>query len=1134
MRKNKSMLTKTIFYGIGVSLFIGSLVVPLGIDILSQNVVNNPLVRENASDNKGIKIAKNSSVDADLKEKPFALSPTAVNQDLGELFNIDVNGELSVKNKPNLENYLEIYDGKLDLNKLGDKVEVISSWCFDRLENLSEITISKSVTEIGNDAFFSCKSLKKVTFAENSLLREIGHRAFGNDNNLKSVSAIPSSVTNIGMDAFMNCVNLEKITFAENSQLNEIGQYAFSSTKLKNITIPDLVTTIGEGAFNNCGYLEKVIFNEDSKLKIISSNIFLDCKELNDINIPDSVVEIGGKAFENCKKLVNIKICNLLNLKSIGNFAFRGAGLESVIIPKNVTYIGVSAFANCDSLKEVTFMGTEKRDIDLGKDVFVGDKVERFLFESQALLDALKNKSDAGIDEKKCELIQISKNDFEINGDVLTGVKGEKIKKISTLNLSDLFNDGSLSSIGDNAFENYINLESITLPTSLTKIGNRAFEGCKTLKSVNFSDLTKLESIGESAFFKCKSLGKIDIPLSVTTICLQAFQWCSELKEVSFGKDSQIQTISNSVFSGCKSLKSIRIPNLVTKIEKNSFLNCKNLENVDFGDKLCEIDNFAFHNTGLKSVIIPKSVTNIGEGAFGECTSLKEVTFMGTEKRDIDLGKDVFVGDKVERFLFESQALLDAFLKNKSGAGIDEKKCFVMVAEGYFSLNNGCLSVNLQSQPGVKEQRTLDLKKLFEEKGVNGICDGAFQEYQNLTKIILPTSLTKIGNTAFNGCKSLADVNFDDLINLKTIGDSAFSYTCLDSITIPNKVDSIGVNAFLGCKNLKKVTIPQSVKKIDAGAFSDCNNLKTVRFEGDWGDLNQCSIDLKAFSGLSNISKIYVDKPEYVEPLRKKLAGELKDKVVVFSSVTLDQAVGVDKKGLLEVNNAENLRKYLAANFKVLDLTDLKCVSNLKEIDANVFSDNNITYEQMKSIVIPDNAAAIENVSLPESVAIVNKSPVLFNSYVNFKKSNFNIAFLNLSILKNDENKDFITIANGTFDGFTDITSVVIPASITDIGANAFSGCTSLKEVTFMGKNRGITIGENAFMKDRVEKFLFEDQALLGALKNKSDAGIDPVKCSLITSGLSDGAIVGITLATIFASVCFTLGIIVLFKRKSK
>ena len=177
MRKNKSMLTKTVFYGLGISLIIGSLVVPLRI---KPDVANNTLVGTNAFGDEEIKIAKNSLVDFDLIEHPSVLSPIVVNQDLVDLFSIDKDGKLSVKDKPNLENYLKSHDGKLDFNELGNGVKIIGDKCFRNISNLHTVTISASVKEIGPWAFSGCEWLSEVVFTKDSKLEKINQSAFQN------------------------------------------------------------------------------------------------------------------------------------------------------------------------------------------------------------------------------------------------------------------------------------------------------------------------------------------------------------------------------------------------------------------------------------------------------------------------------------------------------------------------------------------------------------------------------------------------------------------------------------------------------------------------------------------------------------------------------------------------------------------------------------------------------------------------------------------------------------------------------------------------------------------------------------------------------------------------------------------
>jgi hypothetical protein len=109
-----------------------------------------------------------------------------------------------------------------------------------------------------------------------------------------------------------------------------------------------------------------------------------------------------------------------------------------------------------------------------------------------------------------------------------------------------------------------------------------------------------------------------------------------------------------------------------------------------------------------------------------------------------------------------------------------------------------------------------------------------------ITGIVLPSSLTSIGEFAFVVCTGLTSVTIPD--GVTSIGELAF-YGCtgLTSITIPNSVTSIGGYAFYGCTGLTSVTIPNSVTSIGSGAFSGCNKLSSITAAS--GNTHYTSID---------------------------------------------------------------------------------------------------------------------------------------------------------------------------------------------------------------------------------------------------------------------------------------------------
>ena len=81
-----------------------------------------------------------------------------------------------------------------------------------------------------------------------------------------------------------------------------------------------------------------------------------------------------------------------------------------------------------------------------------------------------------------------------------------------------------------------------------------------------------------------------------------------------------------------------------------------------------------------------------------------------------------------------------------------------------------------------------------------------------MESVVIPDSVTSIGDGAFSGCSSLA------------------------SVVIPDSVTSIGVYAFLDCSSLESVVIPDSVTSIGSSAFQNCSSLESVTFAtpNDW------------------------------------------------------------------------------------------------------------------------------------------------------------------------------------------------------------------------------------------------------------------------------------------------------------
>ena len=146
-------------------------------------------------------------------------------------------------------------------------------------QHVTHVLIDKSVDEIEDYAFSSCKRLVQVD--THNGLRKIGKYAFMRCISLPHINL--KSAVEIEESAFYNCANLESIEFGD--RLETIGLCAFQEcTSLKTpLKLPSIIT-IGRAAFLGCQHITDVEFSE--RLETIGANAFWKCERLQRIVIP--------------------------------------------------------------------------------------------------------------------------------------------------------------------------------------------------------------------------------------------------------------------------------------------------------------------------------------------------------------------------------------------------------------------------------------------------------------------------------------------------------------------------------------------------------------------------------------------------------------------------------------------------------------------------------------------------------------------------------------------------------------------------------------------------------------------------------------------------------------------------------
>ena len=110
---------------------------------------------------------------------------------------------------------------------------------------------------------------------------------------------------------------------------------------------------------------------------------------------------------------------------------------------------------------------------------------------------------------------------YDADDNYVAGYKGEG----ETVTVPDTVNGKSVTSVKEYAFSG-TGVKEVTLPEVITVIPDRLFDGCELLEKVNFSSVT---TIGNSAFINCVNLKSIGFESGLTSIGNRAFESCTLL-----------------------------------------------------------------------------------------------------------------------------------------------------------------------------------------------------------------------------------------------------------------------------------------------------------------------------------------------------------------------------------------------------------------------------------------------------------------------------------------------------------------------------------------------------------------------------------------------------------------------------
>lgn len=286
--------------------------------------------------------------------------------------------------------------------------------------------------------------------------------------------------------------------------------------------------------------------------------------------------------------------------------------------------------------------------------------------------------------------------------------------------------------------------------------------------------------------------------------------------------------------------------------------------------------------------------------------------------------------------------------------------------------------------------KDFDIKTLIVEEGVTSIGT-AFRRVEKLSTVVLPQSLLRIEDKAFEDCKTLTKI---DIPFAESIGERAFaSCISLEEIRIPQGVKSIGLDAFTACLSLKAVKIPASVVSIEPdinnGYFFDCFSLERISI--DTGNLFYSSDDCGVLFNK--------DKTMLLRYPAGNLAESYKIPDTVQSINDFSFSYNFNIKNVTLCNNLESIGKY--AFIYCFRLQNIVFPETLKRIDDIAFG----YCFSMKNVVLPEGLESIGELAFVDT--LLDKVTI---KSINTQIVDMALCATNIKLIDNVSFEDFINL----------------------------------------------------------------------------------------------------------------------------
>lgn len=924
-------------------------------------------------------------------------------------FNEEI-GELRISGTGEMKNYTDA------INDLSE-IEAQIPW-FSHRNEITSIVVDEGITHIGDCAFAYLSNVKSVS--------------------------LPSTLVSIGDMAFAYMFDLNNIAIPEG--VKEIGNYAFLMFGCESVTIPSTLETVGEDCFVGAS-LANITNNSKNIISISNNNGFCEDYAIHKIYL----------TYEEA-----MNICEVEDAFGYSNTTEDVLNLFNERLNKK----GLETFNSIDSVNEWFDVYSETFNLEYYPDWFVvscySDSVEHESVKKRHIKHTIIDNENA-----ECECFKYSGVYGEITWSVDKETKILNVGGTGTLDntvsdadwkyLRKYYNSVVIeenASIPEVEISVFGQIDKLAVNANVTSITNDYGYWPEFVVAEDNSAYTVMDGVlYDKEFTKIIAYSeKLEgedyiIPATVVEIGKGAFARVKNLKNISYEEDSALISIDSFAFSN-SSIETINLPATIEYFDADStFDNMSLLKaiNIAQGSELFSSEDgvlFAENNTYLikypsckedAEYQIPNTVTTIYNKAFIDSSNLKTITFEDNSTLE-------YIGT-------------EAFACCSSLDSIDIPASVLAILEGAFSDCTSLTRITVNNPDCIladEEGTIYEGADIYGYIGssANSYADNHYRDFYDIETGRLIANLNGIyygensdGTVSVFGYENSNSDKAACLIipnkihgkQVTTVGHSinslVYSFKKLNCVVIPESVTSIEGNAFKNCALLETVNIPSTVTSIGASAFLDCTALSEVIIAED---SQLTTIGGSTFKGCGSLAEL-----------------ELPESVTTIGGSFIE---GTAIKYLRIPRNVTSM-----ATKQILSSKYTSSLAGAAQLEKVEFAEGMTTIPEYALY----NCNTIKSVTIPSTVTGFGSKS--FNGTTGLNRLDISNLTMWASFMFSDPADNPLTNAHNLYVNNELLDSLVIDETFSNIGGNAFSGCTSLKSLTFGADSKINNVGKDAF-----------------------------------------------------------------------